>query len=141
MIAFLLVSLLIIALNHTLVLTILHIDESLKIMVELDDEVISEILRNTSTIAGRKAHHLSLLRENLDEAALVESINYHMSTIGLRKGEGHQGCTFRRTEFCRHIIVGEIDTIIIRCSLLCLMREPAGTLLLIKYRFAHDRHQ
>ena len=110
-------------------------------MVELDDEVISEILRNTSTIAGRKAHHLSLLRENLDEAALVESINYHMSTIGLRKGEGHQGCTFRRTEFCRHIIVSEIDTIIIRCSLLCLMREPAGTLLLIKYRFAHDRHQ
>ena len=133
MVAFLLVSFLVFA--------ILDTKHSVKVMVELDDKVISEVCWYATAITSGKAHHLALVRQYLDIATLIESIDNDMSTIGLREGESHQRSTLRRTEFCCHVVVGEIYTIIIRCHLLCLMREPTGSLLLIENRFSYNRHQ
>ena len=104
-----------------LIFAILYTKHSVKVMVELDDKVISEVCWHTTAITSGKAHHLALVRQYLDIATLIESIDNDMSTIGLREGESHQRSTLRRTKFGSHIVVGEIDTIIIRCRLLCLM--------------------
>ena len=124
-----------------LVFAILHTKHSIKVVVELYHKVIPEIIGHSPTVSGRIAYDLSLGRKYLDITALVESIDNHLGAVGLRKSERHQGGTLGRTEFCRHIIIGEIDTIIIRCRLLCLVREPTGSLLLIENRLAYCRHQ
>ena len=110
-------------------------------MIEDDDKIVAEVVRHASTVASGIAHHLALSRNHPDIAALVESIYHHMGAVGLREGEAHQCRTLRRTNLCRDIIVGEIDTIIIRCSLLSLMREPTSTFLLVEDWLAHGRHQ
>ena len=120
---------------------ILHAHESGKVVVELDNKVITEIIWHSSTVAGRITYYPPLGRKHLDAAPLVEGIDYHIRLVGLGKSESHQSCTLRRTQFCRHIIIGKINTIIIRCSRFCLMREPAGTLFFMKHRFANSRHQ
>ena len=104
-----------------LIFAILYTKHSVKVMVELDDKVISEVCWHTTAITSGKAHHLALVRQYLDIATLIERIDNDMSTIGLREGESHQRSTLRRTKFGSHIVVSEIDTIIIRCRLLCLM--------------------
>ena len=108
MVAFLLVSFLVFA--------ILDTKHSVKVMVELDDKVISEVCWYATAITSGKAHHLALVRQYLDIATLIESIDNDMSTIGLREGESHQRSTLRRTEFCCHVVVGEIYTCLLYTS-------------------------
>ena len=121
--------------------SILHTDKCIKVVIKLDDEVIAEIIRHSPTVAGRKSDYFPFSRNHLDITSLVEGINHHIGLISLREGESHQGSTLRRAQLCRYIIVCQIDTIIIRCSLLCLVREPAGTLRLIKDRLTHGRQE
>ena len=121
--------------------SILHTDKCIKVVIELDDKVIAEIIWYSPAVAGRKTDYFTFRRNHLDITSLVKGINHHIGLISLREGESHQGSTLRRAQLCRYIIVCQIDTIIIRCSLLCLVREPAGTLRLIKDRLTHGRQE
>ena len=108
-------------------------------LVERDDEVVAEILRHTAAVADAIARDALVGLVHIDVRALVERIHHDVGLVGSGIGELHQHGAVGRSHLGRHVVVGQIDTIIIRCRRLCLVRIPRGTLLFVEDRLAHGR--
>ena len=98
-------------------------------------------MRYATRILCSISHNHALLRHDLDIRTLVESVNYNIA-LAVGEGDAHDGSALCRRNLRHHVVVCQICTIIIRCSHLCLVREPRSTLLLIEYwgfaRLGHD---
>ncbi len=64
-----------------------------------------------------------------------------MGIISLREGKAEICTPFRRSDLRSHIILGQIDAVVIRFCRLGLMREPACTAVLVDFQSSCHRHQ
>ena len=105
----------------------------LELRIKLEHEIIAEIVWNPATIARAVARNRVLVHIVLDGRAFVESIyDNARDTVGaFRKCKPNDGCPFRGSNLSPHVIVGEIDLIVIRTRILRLVREPTRPLLLV----------
>ena len=108
--------------------------------IELDNEIVLEVLRNTTAILGRVADDLVFFRDDFDIRSIIQCIDNNVGMVVFRESETEQCCTVGRRQFGYHIMVSQIGFIIIRFSHLALMREPAGTFILIELRSTYHRH-
>ena len=111
-----------------------------KRLVELYHKVILKVLRNTATIACRITNYFIFFGNHLHIRTAVESIYHHIGIGGFRESETEICATFRRSYFSCHVILWQINTIIIRSGFLCLMREPGSTTVLIDLQLFSHRH-
>ena len=110
-------------------------------LVKLHNEKVLEVLGHTTTIAARPAIYEAFLRINAYNRSLVKGIDDNIGLVGLGEGETQDGGTLGGCHLGGHIIVGKINLIIVRCSHLGLVREPAGTSILVKHGLTHCGHQ
>ena len=132
-----------VALNFCFVrenVVLFHAGSKGKRFVELDDEIILEVLRHSAAVLGRITDDLVFFRNHLHIRAFVECVDNDISVLGFRIRETEHNGTLRRNEFRSNVVVCEIYLIIIRFGNLRLVREPAGTLVLVEYQSACDRH-
>ena len=107
--------------------------------VRLHDEPVLEIRGETARIPCAVSHNGLSVRKNLYIRSPVKGIDHKIRHFRLRISDTEHRRTLGRGHLSQGIMICEINAIIIRCSLLCLMREPAGSLMLIEDRL-RDRH-
>ena len=110
-------------------------------LVKDNDEVVFETFGHTSVVVSVVTYNLVFRRNNLHIRPFHISVDHHLGGIRLRKGETKDGRALRRCHFGHDIIVGQIHSIIIRCRLFGLMREPTGPLFLVKDGLSGDGHE
>lgn len=110
-------------------------------LVELDDEVVAEVLRQrTAAVQGAVADHAALARDDLDVGALVEGVHHDVAGIGLREGEAELGGALGRRDLGGNVGVGQVDAVVIGLRCFRLVREPAGAGVLVEALRAGHRH-
>ena len=110
-------------------------------MIKLNDKIITEVLRHPTAVLRRVTHNHVVLRDYLHSRNIIKSIYDHAGTVSLRKSQPHHASTLCRRHLCPDVIVGKIHLIIIRLHNLRHMREPRGSLLLVKDRLTNLRHE
>ena len=109
--------------------------------VKDNDKVVFETFGHTSVVVSVVTYNLVFRRNNLHIRPFHIGVDHHLGGIRLRKGETKDGRALRRCHFGHDIIVGQIHPIIIRCRLFGLMREPTGTLYIVKEGLSGDGHE
>ena len=109
-------------------------------LIEHDNKVVLEILGNTSAVTGGITDDLIFFGNDLDIRTTVESIDNHIRLIRFGKSKTKHGGTFCRRDFRDHIMIGQINTVIIRFGHFRLMGKPAGTLILVEHHLTGYRH-
>ena len=103
---------------------ILTLQAYLKRFIKLYDKPVLEILSHAATVANRITRDTLALYINVNMRTLVESIHNNIRLTAFREGELHQHGAVGRSQLRRHVVVSQIDIIIIRCSRLSLVRVP-----------------
>ena len=89
-----------------------------KRFIENDNEIIFEIIGNTAAIACSVTDHGIFFGYNFHGRSLIESIDQHIRLVRFGKRETKNCRSVGRGYFCRYIVVGQINTVIIRfCDL------------------------
>ena len=107
--------------------------------VALDKDVVAEIRGHSPVVVhrpgadGMVVHHLYL-------AAFI-GVHHQVRLLALRVGEAEPGGMGCRHQFGGYVVVGQIDTVIIRLGHFCLVGEPTGALVLVKVWTRGHRHQ
>ena len=83
-------------------------------------------------VVGCLSDYASLLRLCLDRAFAVEGVDYHEGVVSGGIGELHHRGPFGRGHFGGNVVVGEIDLVVIRACVLCLVAEPRAALLVVE---------
>ena len=107
--------------------------------IELDYKIIFKVRSNTSRIFRSISYYRIFFGDHLYIRTVIKGVDHNIRTIAFRKCKAKCRRTFGRGQFCRNIMVCKIYTIIIRCSNLCFMRKPTGSLLL-SYLISDNRH-
>ena len=100
-------------------------------------EPVAETLRHAAMVVDGVANEGVLVGHLYVPA--FEGV-HHQVGLPFRIGETESGRVGRGRELRRNVMVCQIDAVIIRCSLLCLVREPAGTGIFLKHRPGGDGH-
>ena len=111
-----------------------------KRFIENDNEIIFEIIGNTAAIACSVTDHGIFFGYNFHGRSLIESIDQHIRLVRFGKRETKNCRSVGWGYFCRDIVVGQINTVIIRFCDLRFMRKPTGTFILIELRFTGHGH-
>ena len=109
--------------------------------IGLDDEPVAEIRRDSAMIAGRIADNPVALRDNPHVRALVISIDHQEGGVLRGISQTERGRAGSRSQLSKHIMVSQIDLIVIRCRRFCLVREPTRTLPFVENGSRRHRHQ
>ena len=108
--------------------------------VEFDDEIVLEVIGNAAAILGCIADDLVFFRDHLYVRSLIECVHYDVRMFVFGKSEAEHGGTVGRGQFGLHVVLGQIDFVIIRFGDFAFMREPAGAFILVELRSADNRH-
>jgi len=108
--------------------------------IKFDNEIVFEIIRYTTAILGRITDNLVFFRDHFDIGTFVKRIHYDIGMFVFRESETKHGSTISRCQFGFHIMLCQIDFIVVRFCYLTLMREPTGPSILIKFRNTDNRH-
>ncbi len=108
--------------------------------VKIDNEIIFEISPHTAAVFSCITHDLFFGRNNFDIRAFVEGIYHNKRTIGFRKSETKFCSPFSRSKFGSHIIVGQVNTVIIWFYYFSFMRIPTGPVSLFEFKRTGNRH-
>ena len=108
--------------------------------VELHHEVVLEVLGHAAVVLCRIAHNHVLLGQHLNVRPIVVSVNDEARLLSLGIRNAHDGSALGRCNLSNDIVVGKIGTIVIRCSHLCLVREPRRALILVEHGRAYLWH-
>ena len=107
--------------------------------VKFHHEIIAEIFRHSAIVLGRISYDTSLVGLYLYRRPVVERVDYYICLVGLRKREPEYSGTLCRSKLRCHIIIGEVDTIIIGRGGLGFVRHPACSLVLVNSLFPCQR--
>ena len=109
-------------------------------LIELDHEIILEVTGNTARVLRGITDDLTFRRQYLYIRAFIESVDDDIRFLGFRECKAELSRTFRRNQLGSHVMIGQIDLIIIRCSHFAFVREPASPFLLVEDQAFGSRH-
>ena len=121
-------------------LSVLDSGGKLEIMVELQDEIVTEIVRNTSAVAGGVAYDAALGGKDAHFGTAVIGVEHNAGTLGLGEGEAEDDGTFRGCHLCRHVVVGQQYAVIVGQGYLALVAKPTGAVVIGENQFPCCRH-
>ena len=110
-----------------------------KRLVELQNKIVLKVFRNSAAILRCVADYLIFRRDDFYKRTVIKSI-YNDIRIIIGKCKTESGSSLCRSYLSDNIMIGKVYFIVIRSSRLSLVREPAGTLILIKDHLAGYRH-
>ena len=110
-------------------------------LVELDDKVVAEVIGHTAAVARGVALDTALLGEDADVRPFVKGVDDHVRGVALGESEAKHRRTLGGSHLGHHVMIGQIDLVVVGQSHLTLVAEPAGPLLLVKLRLAGNGHQ
>ncbi len=104
-------------------------------------EVVPEVFRYPSAVAGVVANDLAFARDDLHVGAPVEGIDDHEAAVAFRKGEAEGRGAVGGRDLRGNVVIGQVNAVVVRHDRFRLVREPALPLLLPKPGRSGCRHQ
>ena len=111
-----------------------------KRFVEYQYKVVIKVGRNTTAVFSGITDNLVLRRDYFHKRTFIKSVYHYIRVVVFGESETESSRSLCRSNFGHYVMIGEIYFIIIRSSRFSFMREPTGTLILIKYCLTGYRH-
>ena len=107
--------------------------------ITLYNKIVLEIVGHTTIVICSETNKLGC-RQSLDGSLTTNGINNNCCLLGIRIGYAEHAGTLCWRHLNNNVVVGKIHLVVVRAGSLSLMREPAGTLILVENHVASDRH-
>ena len=111
-----------------------------KRFVEYQYKVVFKVGRNTTAVFSGITDNLVLRRDYFHKRTFIKGVYHYIRVVVFGESETESSRSLCRSNFGHYIMIGKIYFIIIRSSRFSFMREPTGTLILIKYCLTGYRH-
>ena len=104
-----------------------------KILIKFGYKIIMKILWHSAVVVPRVSNNLAFFRNNFHHRTFIKSIQNYIRTIRFRKSKFKMSGSLGWSQLCRHIIIGEVDAIMMWLCDFSLMRKPGGSFIFLEF--------